>query len=336
MVAAALHHDRVQPPTRATGGWSRSRVGSGSTRSTSATRWGQEFLDRYEARVRERPSTHARVLLRHGRVIEARHRGCAPAHRQPAEGGAGAREDGPGRVGRTPGTYDALRSVHPSGWVGAEYLVARRCRPTPAAPCSTAPSRGRSVPRRTTRLPRSSSGRPARVGSAQLQEVIDDPDLELVGGFSSTARTRSPASARLAPGWGVSPSGWLVTDDRDAILALDAGRRAARREQGLLRGEHEHRRHRRVAGVGQGRHHHDVVQPPPDVRRGGGSADRRRLCAVGCAFSRRRGAPGLHVRTARGHGDRPVEENDRPSIAGAASSSSTARVPSRTGRCSSS
>ena len=89
-----------------------------------------------------------------------------------------------------------------------------------------------------------------------------------------------------------------------------AGRRcrAPRRQQGP-RCEHQHRRHRGVARVGQGRHHDDVVQPPRDVRRGGGGADRRRVRAIGDPLPRRGGAPRLHVRAPRDHADRRLEDD---------------------------
>ena len=57
------------------------------------------------------------------------------------------------------------------------------------------------------------------VGAAQLQEIIDDPELELVGLF-----VYSPDKAGADAGVLVdrNPVGVLATDDRDAIVALDA------------------------------------------------------------------------------------------------------------------
>ncbi len=65
--------------------------------------------------------------------------------------------------------------------------------------------------------------------------------------------------------------------------------------------EHQHRRHRRAADVGQERHHHHFLQSPADLRR----RRRRRASAGACRsrsrpLPRRRRAPRLHVRTARG------------------------------------
>jgi hypothetical protein len=57
------------------------------------------------------------------------------------------------------------------------------------------------------------------VGGAQLQEIIDDPELELVGLF-----VYSPDKVGVDAGVlvGREPVGVLATDDRDAIIALDA------------------------------------------------------------------------------------------------------------------
>ena len=57
------------------------------------------------------------------------------------------------------------------------------------------------------------------VGAAQLREVIDRPDLELVGLF-----VYDPAKVGVDAGElvGRGPTGVTATDDKDAILALDA------------------------------------------------------------------------------------------------------------------
>ena len=57
------------------------------------------------------------------------------------------------------------------------------------------------------------------VGATQLQEIIDDPELELVGLF-----VYSPDKVGVDAGVivGREPVGVLATDDRDAIIALDA------------------------------------------------------------------------------------------------------------------
>ena len=57
------------------------------------------------------------------------------------------------------------------------------------------------------------------VGSAQLREVLDDPELELVGVF-----VFSPSKAGIDAGTlvGRPATGVLATDDKAAILALDA------------------------------------------------------------------------------------------------------------------
>ena len=73
-------------------------------------------------------------------------------------------------------------------------------------------------------------------------------------------RASTPARSSVA-----RRPGSLATDDKAAILAPRRRRRAPRREQGVA-AEHEHRRHRLVARVGQERHHHDLVQPPAHVR----------------------------------------------------------------------
>lgn len=68
----------------------------------------------------------------------------------------------------------------------------------------------------TTRVVQWATG---AVGSTQLQEVVDDPELELVGLF-----VYSPDKVAVDAGIliGRDPVGVFATDDRDAILALDA------------------------------------------------------------------------------------------------------------------
>ncbi len=68
----------------------------------------------------------------------------------------------------------------------------------------------------TTRVVQWATG---AVGATQLQEVVDDPDLELVGLF-----VYSPDKVGVDAGVlvGSDPVGVLATDDRDAIVALDA------------------------------------------------------------------------------------------------------------------
>ena len=57
------------------------------------------------------------------------------------------------------------------------------------------------------------------VGSAQLRETIDNPNLELVGVFAySPAKVGADAGTLV----GRPPTGVTVTDDKSAILALDA------------------------------------------------------------------------------------------------------------------
>jgi hypothetical protein len=57
------------------------------------------------------------------------------------------------------------------------------------------------------------------VGAAQLREVVDRPDLELVGLF-----VYDPAKVGVDAGElvGRAATGVTATDDKDAILALDA------------------------------------------------------------------------------------------------------------------
>ena len=57
------------------------------------------------------------------------------------------------------------------------------------------------------------------VGAAQLQEIIDDPELELVGVFVYGANKVGVDAGEIA---GRDPVGVLATNDRDAIFALDA------------------------------------------------------------------------------------------------------------------
>jgi hypothetical protein len=57
------------------------------------------------------------------------------------------------------------------------------------------------------------------VGAAQLQEIIDDPELELVGLLVYTPQKVGVDAGVLA---GREPVGVVATDDRDAIIALDA------------------------------------------------------------------------------------------------------------------
>jgi hypothetical protein len=57
------------------------------------------------------------------------------------------------------------------------------------------------------------------VGSAQLQQVIDSPDLDLVGLFVYNRDKVGQDAGALV---GRPPTGVLATDDRAAILALDA------------------------------------------------------------------------------------------------------------------
>jgi len=57
------------------------------------------------------------------------------------------------------------------------------------------------------------------VGAAQLQEILDDPELELVGVLMYGADKVGLDAGVIA---GREPVGVLATNDRDAILALDA------------------------------------------------------------------------------------------------------------------
>jgi 2,4-diaminopentanoate dehydrogenase len=57
------------------------------------------------------------------------------------------------------------------------------------------------------------------VGSVQLQQVIDRSDLELVGVYVYTPDKVGQDAGALV---GRSPAGVLATNDKDAILALDA------------------------------------------------------------------------------------------------------------------
>jgi hypothetical protein len=68
----------------------------------------------------------------------------------------------------------------------------------------------------TTRVVQWATG---AVGAVQLQEVVDDPDLELVGVFVYGADKIGVDAGVLV---GRAPVGVVTTGDRDAILALDA------------------------------------------------------------------------------------------------------------------
>ncbi|HLM17234.1 MAG TPA: dihydrodipicolinate synthase, partial [Acidimicrobiia bacterium] len=68
----------------------------------------------------------------------------------------------------------------------------------------------------TTRVVQWATG---AVGSTQLQEIIDDPALELVGLFVYSVDKVGVDAGTLVDR---PPTGVLATDDRDAILALDA------------------------------------------------------------------------------------------------------------------
>ena len=57
------------------------------------------------------------------------------------------------------------------------------------------------------------------VGGAQLQEIIDDPELEHVGLFVDIPDKAGVDAGVLV---GRDPVGVPATDDRDAIVALDA------------------------------------------------------------------------------------------------------------------
>ena len=161
----------------------------------------------------------------------------------------------------------------------------------------------------TTRVVQWATG---AVGLAQLREIVDRPDLELVGLF-----VYDPAKVGVDAGDAGRPStDWHRGDERQGgDPGARCRRRAPRCEQGLPR-EHEHRRHRGAARVGQERHHHDVLQPPAHVRR------RRRRPHPGCLRTgrdpvpRRRRASGLHVRAPRDVADRVVAASGHDHRAG--------------------
>ena len=140
------------------------------------------------------------------------------------------------------------------------------------------------------------------VGSAQLREIIDNPDLELVGVFAY-----SPAKAGVDAGTLAdrAPTNVTVTGDKSAILALDADVVLACRVKGRPR-QHQHRRHREAAGQRQERDHHHQLQPPAHLRHGSHAESRNGLQAIRSTISRCRRTSRLHVRASGHHPHRTV------------------------------
>ena len=102
------------------------------------------------------------------------------------------------------------------------------------------------------------------VGRAALQELIENPDFQLVG-----VLVYDPAKAGLDAGalCGLPPTtGVLATTDKDEILALGADVVDPCRQQGSRRRD-ECRGHLPPARGRHQRHQHDVLQPPAHLRR---------------------------------------------------------------------
>ena len=106
-----------------------------------------------------------------------------------------------------------------NGWVGSEFLVARRVLPDGSAHRLARHHRRSARTARVVVSVRVVQWATGSVGIAQLREAIDRPDLDLVGVF-----VYSPDKVGVDAGTlvGRPPTGILATNDRSAILALDA------------------------------------------------------------------------------------------------------------------
>ena len=114
------------------------------------------------------------------------------------------------------------------------------------------------------------------VGRAALQELIENPDYQLVGVLVYDPAKDGPrrgSALRAAADHGSDRHGGQGRD-----LRAGSRRRCPRRQQGP-RHRDERRGHLPPARCGHQRHHHDVVQPPADVRRGHRGGIRRSLSA---------------------------------------------------------
>ena len=190
--------------------------------------------------LRSAPRTPARVLLpalllRHRAPDDDRHRRCPPADRR---SGSRTRSSGsrccPAATG-APGTRLRFGRYIRNGWVGSEFLVARRVLPDgsrsvlhgtieglvePGCRAAVHDDSRRAVGHRRGRRPRS------------LRDVIDDPDLDLVGLFvyEPGEGRRRRRHARRSRADGRARDERQVGDPR-----ARRRRRAARREQGVPR-----------------------------------------------------------------------------------------------------
>ena len=256
-----------------------SPVGSGSTRSTSATP-----SARPSSTATRRATGPPEYFMPVYCYDMARMIGPAIAERDarsPARGSK--RRSSTSRCSRprpahpAPGCGSAL---HPPGVDGREYLVTRHVLDDGSRTViygtieglwshrglvTSASSSGRRVQSARRSCRRSSTTRPGARGVVRLQPRKVGVDAgTLVGprAHGVLATDDPPRSSRSTPTWCCTP------------------------QQGSRR-QHEHRRHRRVAGVGEERHHHHVVQPPADVRqarrahRGGVHATGTRFHAAG-------------------------------------------------------
>ena len=208
----------------------------------------------------------------------------------------------PAATGRA-GHATAVRQVHPPR-LGGQRVPRRPPRPARRQPHRLARHHRR--PRSNRRRCRDDPRRPVGHrfgGTAQLREVIDDPDLELVGLFvysPSKGRRRrrhpgrSPADRRPR-------DERQVGDPRRSRPTSSCTPRARRSADNTNTDDIV-----ALLESGQERHHHDVVQSPPDIRRRRRRPDQSRVRGGRYALSRRGRAPGLHVRTPRHIGDRTV------------------------------
>ncbi len=184
---------------------------------------GPGFLDRFEARHGHRPEYFFPLYCYDvGRMMLIAIADGPAAHRTRVSRTRSSRSrcfrPPPARRARVCGSVATSATA---GWAASSSWPDGCC-PTAAAASCTAPSkassnhgleRDRIV---TTRVIQWATG---AVGSAQLREVIDSPDLELVGLFVySPAKVGVDAGALV----GRPPTGVLATDDKAAILALDA------------------------------------------------------------------------------------------------------------------
>ncbi len=173
--------------------------------------------------VRSPPRTQAGVLLpgvllRRRPPDDDRAGQCPPADGRRGQAGAGEDQDA-SRRDRRAWDATAVRPVHPAR-LGRQRVPG--CPPRPARRQRHRPARHHRGPARTSRAAmtiRVVQWATGAVGTAQLREVIDRPDLELVGLF-----VYSPSKVGVDAGALVDrpPTGVLATNDASAILALDA------------------------------------------------------------------------------------------------------------------